>query len=433
MLSSLPSVPETLIDAIRSGDCIALVGAGFAGAASLPSWRALLSDLAERPELEPSLRAHVHALLGIGTAHAYDEAAQSLEDALSRAVFAAELAARLRQPALPEAMERRLRWLRGIPFRAIVTTNFDGLLTGSTPVPGAYRDVLRPEAKNPWWKGFFRTNAALDVPVLKIHGDIRSPETVVITRRDYRRLLYNNPGYQGFLRAMLANHPVLYLGFSFTDAYLNEIRSEILALLGYDGGGPVAHAIINDIPELTRGHYLRHEGIHILTYNTKGGTDFSRFDDLLGEIHDRTNPLFHFGGLLAQKRLLWVDPNPGNNVHLERFFVLSKEVAAVDRSSFHLESVTNAEDALSRLEATAASSPFDLVITHWGQNQGPTPTAVRLLEGLRRQDLRCPVIVFATRKYAGTCKPQALRLGAQAYCFTNDDLLRAIEYVLSPA
>jgi hypothetical protein len=232
---------------------------------------------------------------------------------------------------------------------------------------------------------------------------------------------------------MLANHPVLYLGFSFTDAYLNEIRSEILALLGYGGEGPVAHAIINDVRELTRNHYLQHEGIRILTYDTKVGTDFSGFDDLLGEIHDRTNPLFHFGGLLNQKRLLWVDPSPGNNAHLERFFILTKEVAAVPKSSFHIESAPNAEDALRRLKAAAdSSSPFDLVITHWGAKQGTLPTAVALLEGMRKQDLRCPVIIFSTREHANVRKPQALVLGAQAYCFTNDGLLRAIEHVFSP-
>jgi hypothetical protein len=293
--------------------------------------------------------------------------------------------------------------------------------------------VLLPEASNPWWKGLFRSGAAVDMPVIKIHGDVGSPETIVITRKDYRRHLYNNPGYQVFLRAMLANHPVLYLGFSFTDAYLNEIRSEILALLGYGGDGPVAYAIINDIPQLTREHYLRHEGIDLLTYDTRGATDFSGFDLLLGEIHDQTNPLFHFGSLLAEKRLLWVDPKPGNNEHITRFFGLAKEVAAVRPSSFHIESVPNAEDALRCLQAAAdSSSPFDLMITHWGRSGGQLPVAVRLLEGMRKQDLRCPVLVFSRARDANVRKPQALALGAQGYCFTDDGLLRAIEHVLSP-
>ncbi len=196
----------------------------------------------------------------------------------------------------------------------------------------------------------------------------------------------------------------------------------------------MAHAIINDVHELTVEHYLRHEGIRILTYNTKNGTDFSGFDDLLRQIHDQTNPLFHFGGLLNQKRLLWVDPNPDNNAHIKRFFRLTKEVAAVPKQSFHIEPTKTAEQALCHLEsAKEAGLPFDLVITHWGKKARKSATAVRLLEGMRMQGLGCPVIIFSGRAHAEERKPEALRLGAQAYCFSEDGLLRAIERVLSPA
>jgi len=183
--------------------------------------------------------------------------------------------------------------------------------------------------------------------VLKIHGDVREPPTVVFTRRDYRRLLYENPGYSAFLRAVLASRTVLYLGFSFTDAYLNELRSEILALVGYRGEVPVAYAIINDVSAITRAHYRRHEGIEILTYDTKGQTDFSGFDTLLQHLHDQTNPIFHFGALLQNRRLLWVDPRPANNEHLRRFFVLSKTIADVQLDSFSVDRVSTAEEALS--------------------------------------------------------------------------------------
>lgn len=426
----MTSIPKSLLETIRSGDCIAFVGAGFSGAAGLPSWSGLLTELADRPEVSPKHRAHVRALVDLKTAHAYDEAAQAIEDTLTRPVFARELAARLQRPEiLPEPMQRRLRWLQGIPFRAIVTVNFDGLLSGRTPSATGYRGVLLPEARNPWWKGFFN-RATASVPVLKLHGDVGSPETIVITRRDYRRLLYASPGYQVFVRALLANHPVLYLGFSFTDAYINEIRSEILALVGYDGQGPVAHAIVNDVPELTREHYLRHEGVRMLTYDTKKGQDFSGFDEILREIHDETNPISHFGKLLRQKRLLWVDPNPGNNEHIARFFALSKEVAAVARTPFHIHTVATADEGLQALAAAAAgSSPFDLVISHWGGARAPT--AVRLLEGMRRQDLRSPVLIFSSQHHAETRKTEALALGAQGYYFSNDGLLRGIERVLN--
>jgi hypothetical protein len=292
--------------------------------------------------------------------------------------------------------------------------------------------VLRPEGSDPWWRRLFHDSGPDAVPVLKIHGDVRRPETVVITRKDYRRLLYGTPGYQGFLRAVLANRPVLYMGFSFTDAYLNELRSEILALLGYTGDVPVAHAIINDVPELTRAHYRRHEGIDILTYDTSGKTDYSGFDRLLKELHDQTNPLFHFGSLLADKRLLWVDPTPGNNEHLTRFFDLAREASGILPGSAQVELMSSAGEALRRIQAAqAAATPFDFVISHWGSMFTP-PAAVQLLEGMRQHDLRVPVLIFSKREHADARKPQALAMGAQAYCFSNDGLLRAIERILSP-
>jgi CheY-like chemotaxis protein len=423
------AIPESLVEAIRSGNCVAFVGAGFAGAARLPSWGSLLSRLAERDE-DASRRAHVEGLIARGTAHSFDEAAQLLEDALGRAAFTAELLQALSRPQIPPAMQERLRWLLGIPFRAILTTNFDPLLTGSLPQPKAYREVLRPEATHPWWKELLSDGNNRGVPLVKVHGDVHAAESVVITRRDYRRLLYSNPGYQAFVRTVFASHPILYLGFSFTDAYLNELRSEILALIGYsDGKGPPAHAIINDVSPYTVEHYRSHEGIQILTYDTDGGRDHSGFDRLLAELYERTNPISHFGRLLQGRRLLWVDAERENNEHIRRFFILSKELSGVQRDAFHLELADDAESALARL----AEAPFDLVISHWGRQPDGGSTAERLLLGMRRRDLRAPVVVFSLNVQADERKRKALGLGAQGYCFTNEALLRAIERIFAPA
>jgi len=42
------------------------------------------------------------------------------------------------------------------------------------------------------------------------------------------------------------------------------------------------------------------------------------------------------------------------------------------------------------------------------------------------------VLIFSKREHANARKPKALALGAQACCFSNDGLLRAIERILSP-
>ncbi|MDA0334275.1 MAG: SIR2 family protein [bacterium] len=426
-------IPDALVNEIHDGNCVAFVGAGFS-AAVIPPWGKLLTALATQSAVETDVENHVASLVLKGSAHAFDEAAQVLEDHLGRATFLHHLELLLTQQD-ERPMSQRLTWLRGIPFRSILTTNFDPLLPGSTPGPEAYRRILRPDAYR-WWETRYWGNA-VGAATLKLHGDVANGE-IVLTRRDYRRHLYSDPAYITFLRTMVATTTVLYMGFSFEDAYLNELRSEILALLGQgDRSTPVAYAIVNDVPPGTQDHFRKHEGIEVLSYDTHGGTDFSGFDDHLGAIYQETNPLVRFGRLLATRRILWIDPHPSNNG--EAFDYLAASAAAANRERSPLVTVSTAEEGVAALaSAENGGESFDLVITHWGEAGALTPggkpcsTAVGLLGAIRTRDLRCPVIVFASATNANERKPAVLGMGALAYCYTFADLYRRIEETLSP-
>lgn len=430
----MTQIPESLIREIHDGNCVAFVGAGFS-AAVVPPWGELLNELATKTDVAPDIEKHVASLVRKGSAHAFDEAAQVLEDHLGRTTFLDHLSCLLTQQD-EQPMSRRLNCLRGIPFRSILTTNFDSLLPGDTPGPEAYRRVLRPDSFR-WWETRYWGDAEGAV-TLKLHGDVEKRE-IVLTRRDYRRQLYSDPAYITFLRTMIATTTVLYMGFSFEDAYLNELRSEILALLGQgDESAPVAYAIINDVPTDTQRHFRKHEGIEILSYDTQGGRTFSGFDDYLREIYQLTNPLVRFGRLLAGRRILWIDPHPSNNG--EAFNHLQAAATATAQERNPLVTVSSADEGLSALEcAEHDAEPFDLVITHWGDGAArtpegaPCPTAVGLLAGMRSRDLRCPVMVFASAVEADERKRVILGLGALAYTFTFSDLYRRIEEVFSPA
>ena len=54
------------------------------------------------------------------------------------------------------------------------------------------------------------------------------------------------------------------------------------------------------------------------------------------------------------------------------------------------------------------------------------------LDGIRRQDLRCPVIVFGSGEFADENKIAALRRGAVAYCGSFQSLFQTLQHVLSP-
>lgn len=425
-------LPASLVEETLAGNCVAFVGAGFSAAARLPGWKQLLLEIADAAPLEAALAEHVRVRIAHGSSHALDEAAQLLEDALGREGFVAELRQRLARPPAAAAMERRLRWLRGIPFRLVLTTNFDGVLEGPVAGHGTYRRALRPGLR--WWKPELASGAG--APVVKLHGDLAVADDpsaeIVLTRRDYRRRLYHDAAYATFLRAVLSTTTVLYLGFSFEDAYLNELRSEVLALLGQrHDSAPVAYAIVNDAPAATREHFRRHEGIELLPYDSHGGTDFSGFDGWLAALYEATNPLLRFGRHLAERRILWVDPHPENNELACRFF--DDAAAASGRALDALVREPDAEAGLQRLREAGPSRPFDLLITHWGEDRArdegghPVPSAIRLLHRIRSEDLRVPVIVFASARDAARRRAQALRLGAREYFYSFEGLLRGVD------
>ena len=147
--------------------------------------------------------------------------------------------------------------------------------------------------------------------VIKLHGDIDSIDEespgVVLTRTDYRKLLFEDSRYSNFLKAMLATRTVLFLGFSFSDGYLNLLRSEVLALLKQVADEPLAYAVLDNVDEEEADFLAEHEGIHALVYTSENG-DHSGFDNYLREIHEQASPTRIIGRLLGC--LLYTSPSP---------------------------------------------------------------------------------------------------------------------------
>lgn len=427
-------IPKGLIDAINAGECVAFVGAGFSAAGKLPQWPELLTRIAGDRMLngKAELRSYVLSRIKEGSAHALDEAAQLLQDSLGTRHFLDCLNKQLADRPINAAMRKRLQYLRGIPFRAILTLNFDDFLVGMTPSEAAYRAVLRPQAYR-WWDSLFWQREPRGPMVVKLHGDLSKPATIVFTRRGYRKRLYSNPAYMSFLRSVLAQQTVLYLGFSFADAYLNELRSEVLAMLGQARGStPIAYAVLNDVAPAARNHLMRTEGLEAIAFDSKRPANFAGFDVLLKELHERTNPSLRLSRMLAGKRLLWViRPDYDDNGQLLRMF---ERLGAINRTErCRIDRKPDAETGVAALEqARARGSKIDLVITHWGQPSRGGPTAIKLLRQMRSRGLETPVVIFAARHDVNRRKRLALSLGAQDYTNSFEALLRAIEHIFKP-
>ena len=419
-----------LIAQIDAGRCIAFVGAGFSRSAGVPDWTGLIRQLADEPRVTAKIRAWVSGLLsGKPTAHELDRMAQVLEDRLGRRGFTRAIGKALVPVAPPsQAPLDRLKWLREIPFRAVLTTNFDRVLKGRLPSPSLYRDVLRDEKERlRWWSEAFwkREEAGLERRMVKLHGDIDVPKSVVLTSRDYRKRLYQDPHYVPFLRGLFAQNTVLFMGFSFADAYLNELRSQVLALFDHHGSknDPLAYAIINDLSPIDEKTLLHHQGVRVLSYSTENDAGHCGFDRHLQTIWSRSASLPRFGRLLKNRRILWMDPARKHNGPGLEF--LKRATGAVgDETTHQVRHVDTADEAISVLE----TEHFDLIISHWGHTHGGAGT--RLLKWLAQEKPdHGPVIIFAGEHHADDNKRAALRLGAIAYTHTWEALFRQIHSV----
>jgi SIR2-like domain len=417
-------IPPPLTSAIRNGNCVAMVGAGFS-APVVPQWGDLLTNLADSGTLDESTSERVTSLIESGTGRDLEAAAQTLRDAMGENAFNAAMRDRLGDPPMNDVMHRRLELLRGIPFRAVLTTNFDGVMPGILPGRDAYLSVLRPRGHRWWDRRYWETGDGASV--VKLHGSVDIPGEIIFTRRDYRRRLYSSAAYSTFLRALMSTTTVLYLGFSFNDAYLNELRSEVLALLDHRGGDrPVAYAVLPNASPAEIRYSMDHEGIHILSYSSSGGTDFTGFDGYLEELYRQTNPKFILGGLLNETRIIWIDRSDRSNEYGMRFL---QEAAAAAGGGSEILHARSPDEGLE-----LASVDGDLVITHWGHGFGPEGGSVGeyVLGEIHRRAIETPVIVFSSGGHADANKTAAMRLGATSYEYTWEGLFQEINRIFKP-
>ena len=419
---------DDLVAETRAGRCVAFIGAGFT-APVCRSWPSLLREIAAEIEGE-DVRAQVESLLARGDGASFEIAAQILEDS-----FAGERTDRLlelvrrhtrRAEVSAEAralMDRRKELLREIPFAAILTTNFDDELAGSVLDRETYAALVRDADRSLLLRRFWLRpeHGAGRSPILKLHGDLRGEKGITLSRRGYRTRLYSEPGYLNVLRTVFMTKTLLFLGFSFNDAYLNELRSEALAYIG-KGHTTLAYAVLPDLPASVERHYAKHEGIHVFGYDSNGGSDHHYVDDFLERFHGKTSPSKVMGPRLEGRRLLWVDPNQDHNWRGAEY------LSDAARGHCAIELSKSPADALVRL----ATGKYDLVISRWGHQQRGPSDAIVLLEGMRKSDHRVPVVIFSSGDHARENREIALGLGALEYTSQWETLFEVIDRRFGP-
>jgi hypothetical protein len=200
-------IPRELTRRFANGKGAIFIGAGMSKGANLPDWHELVAPL--REEL----------LLDETKSYSPEQVAGWFEIEFGRKKLMERVSGALQEKGQPTKCHELLATL---PADLYFTTNFDTLLEDSLGnVDVVVNDV-----------DFSKLDSPDKKQVIKVHGDLGTPESMVFTKNDYDHYLDNRPAIAELIRLTLMQRTVLFLGYSFSDRNLSTILAQVGRRLG---------------------------------------------------------------------------------------------------------------------------------------------------------------------------------------------------------
>lgn len=209
-------IPKPLLDDITMGKCLPFIGAGFSlncrtpAGLKMPDWRGLAETWANEADIDPKLPP-----LQIASLYEHRFGRVQLIESIRRALHVDEIE--------PGDVHRNFA---SLSFETVYTTNFDLLLEN------AYQEIKKPfrslvgEHQMPFHGGPLTTS------IVKMHGDLRHEEHIIVTEEDFNRYLEDYPVIATHLSAMLITRTGLFFGYSFSDPNFQHIKEVVRSRLG---------------------------------------------------------------------------------------------------------------------------------------------------------------------------------------------------------
>ncbi|MRV70375.1 hypothetical protein GJ700_01395 [Duganella sp. FT92W] len=254
------STLEKLKEVLRKDNTVLFVGSGISTWSNLPTWEGMMDSLSQickgREKIPDLINNETKAgNLLQAASYGYEELTNDEKVGFMSKTYI--------EGFEPHPIHNALVSLGPTCF---ITTNYDHLIEeavyrkrGKSPTICLNNDVpvmgriIRADSRN---------------FVFKPHGDAGKIDTVVMTRSHYRELMPHGEFHAAVetLRILLMTRPVVYIGFGFRDpdfAYVRDILGNL-----YQGATSAHYAIMADVPPHVEKFWRKHDGIHIISYET---------------------------------------------------------------------------------------------------------------------------------------------------------------------
>lgn len=123
-----------------------------------------------------------------------------------------------------EPLYEEIKALQLVRPHAAITTNYDTFL-----------EVLFPEYRPIVGQMVLRADPTVIGDILKIHGCVTEPESLVLTRQDYDVFIARRKYLSAKLLAYFAEHPLLFVGYSINDPNIQNILADIDEIVAPNG------------------------------------------------------------------------------------------------------------------------------------------------------------------------------------------------------
>jgi hypothetical protein len=122
------------------------------------------------------------------------------------------------------ALAAEIELLRNAVLDGVITTNYDSL---TDQLFESFKPYIGQD-------GLLLSDAQFIAETYKIHGSANEPLSLTLTQEDYDRFERRNHYLAAKLLTIFAEHPVLFVGYSINDRYVEEILDNIVTAVGPD-------------------------------------------------------------------------------------------------------------------------------------------------------------------------------------------------------
>lgn len=282
------TIPSELASAINNGECVLFIASGFSSQVlrnngkKLPNWSEFLSELLEWSiEKQSSFNGNPSEIQEMITKGNLLMAAEELQEVINTSDLNEFLNNVFRDSNVKPSQAHLL--LTKIPFRAILSTNYDTLIEGAYAISSGGQ--IPKKLTNLDLNQALPSLNRKEFFVFKLHGDIDRHENIVLGSRAYNSLLYQSPAYLNFLETLFTTQTVLFVGFGGNDPDIDYLLNRLSTIYSRTSNKHYILAPDNSFNFTEKRRLLLDKRLVVLEYNpTNNHEQVREFLSLLSQL-----------------------------------------------------------------------------------------------------------------------------------------------------